>query len=128
MMEKFLSFAPQHKSIIAILNDHKLASLGDAYVNFVYSLALSKKRGEAVGTKVSSRILSQALKKAVLREFLPQRIDRHKLGDAAEALIVYAWIRGVVTIEESLTVLLSSDNGVEAFASLLLLAKERLNS
>ena len=127
MAEKFLSFAPRHTSLETILNDHKLASLGDAYVNFVYSLALSKKRGEAVGIKVSSRILSQALKKAVLREFLPQRMDRHMLGDAAEALAVYAWIQGVITIEESVTVLSSSDNVVEAFARLLLLTKERLN-
>ena len=80
-----------------------------------------------MGTKVSSRILSQALKKASLREFLPRRMDRHMIGDAAEALVVYAWMQGVITIKESVTVLLPSDNAVEAFARLLLLAKERLN-
>jgi hypothetical protein len=127
MAEELLSFAPRHTSLESIFNDHKLASLGDAYVNFVYSLTLSKKRGEPMGTKVSSRILSQALKKASLREFLPQRMDRHMIGDAAEALVVYAWMQGVITIKESVTVLLPSDNAVEAFARLLLLAKERLN-
>jgi hypothetical protein len=126
-MEKLLSFTPHRTSLEAILSDHKLASLGDAYINFIYSIALSKKKGEATGVKVSSRVLSQALKKAALREFLPKRMDRHMLGDAAEALIVYAWIRGAITIEESISVLLSSDNIIEAFASLLLLAKERLN-
>jgi len=127
MKKEFLSFAPQHTGLEAILSDHELASLGDAYVNFIYSIALSKKKGEATGVKVSSNILSHALKKAALREFLPKRMDRHMLGDAAEALIVYAWVQGAITIEESVSVLLSSDNIVEAFASLLRLTKERLN-
>lgn len=126
MAEKFLSFSPKHKSLEAILADHKLASLGDAYVNFVYSIALSKRKGEAAGTKVNSRILSQALKKAKLKEFTPKRSDRHKLADAAEALIVYAWIQGAISIEESITMLSSSENTIAAFTDLLLLAKDRL--
>jgi hypothetical protein len=127
MTEKMPLFPLQHTSLKGILNDHKLASLGDAYVNFVYSLALSKKKGEATGTKVNSHVLSQALKKATLRELLPKKTDRHTLADAAEALIVYAWVQGEVTIEESVTALLSSDSSVKAFSSLLSLAKERLN-
>jgi hypothetical protein len=127
LKEKLSSFTPQHTSLEAVLQDHKLASLGDAYVNFISSLALSKKRGEAAGTKVSSRVLSQALREAKLRTLLPKRVDRHGLGDAAEALIVYAWLRGGITMEESVTTLLSSTDANEAFASLLLLAKERLN-
>jgi len=120
-------FKPQHTSLEAILKDHKLASLGDAYVNFIYSVALSKKKGEATGAKVNSSILSQALKKAALRELLPQRMDRHMLADAAEALIVYTWLHEIITIEESITILSTSKNFVEGFTTLLLLAKERLN-
>jgi hypothetical protein len=127
LKEKLSSFTPQYTSLEGILQDRKLASLGDSYVNFISSLALSEKRGEAAGTKVSSRILSQALKKSKLRIFLPKRIDRHTLGDAAEALIVYAWLREAITIEESVKMLLSSTDIAKAFASLLLLAKERLN-
>jgi hypothetical protein len=127
LKEKLSSFTPQHTLLEGILQDRKLASLGDSYVNFISSLALCVKRGEAAGTKVSSRILSQALKKSKLRIFLPQRVDRHTLGDAAEAIIVYAWLREAITIEESVKTLLSSSDVVEAFASLLLLAKERLN-
>ena len=127
MKEKLSSFTPQHKNLEAILQDHQLARLGDAYVNFIYSLALSKKRGRATGTKVSSQILSQALKKAKLRAFLPKRVDRHTLGDAAEALIVYAWLQQAITIKESAETLLSSSDTAEGFAGLLLLAKERLN-
>jgi hypothetical protein len=127
MDKEFRSFAPHYMNLEAILNDHKLANLGDAYVNFIYSLALSKKKGEATGTKVSGQILSQALKKARLREFLPKRTDRHAQGDAAEALIVYAWIQDAITIEESIMALSSSDNTVNTFTDLLLLAKEKLN-
>ena len=127
MKEKLSSSTMQHTRLENVLQDHKLASLGDSYVNFISSLALSVKRGEAAGTKVSSRILSRALKKSKLRIFLPKRVDRHTLGDAAEALIVYAGLREAITIEESVKTLLSSSDIADAFASLLLLAKERLN-
>jgi hypothetical protein len=120
-------FTPQHKSLSQVLLDHKLASLGDAYVNFLYSLALSKKMGEPTGTKVKGRLLADAFKKAGLRKFLPSRINRHKQADAAEALIVYVWIRGLVTMEEGLQILDQSEDKIEAFSSLLLTAKRKLN-
>jgi hypothetical protein len=126
-MEKFLSFIPRYTRLENVLNDHNLARLGDAYVNFIYSIALSKRKGKATGTKVSSSILAQALKKAELRGFLPKRMDRHTLADAAEALIVYAWIREVMPIEESVTILFSSNDATEAFTTLLRQAKERPN-
>jgi hypothetical protein len=121
------TFTPQYKSLREVLMDQKLASLGDAYVNFLYSLALSKKNGEPTGTKVKGRLLADAFKKAGLREFLPSRIDRHKKADAAEALIVYAWIRGSMTIEEGLKILEQSGDKVEAFSFLLLTAKRKLD-
>jgi hypothetical protein len=76
---------------------------------------------------VSSSILARALKRAKLRGFLPKRVDRHTLGDAAEALIVYAWIRRAISIEESVITLLSSKDTTEAFAALLCQTKERLS-
>jgi hypothetical protein len=121
------TFTPQHKSLSEILLDKQLASLGDAYVNFLYSLALSKKMGEPTGTKVKGRLLADAFKKAGLRKFLPSRINRHKQADAAEALIVYVWIRGLVTMEEGLQILDQSEDKIEAFSSLLLTAKRKLN-
>jgi len=120
------AFIPQYESLNEVLMDQKLAKLGDAYVNFLYSLALSKKRGEATGTKVQGRLLADAFKKAGLREFLPSRIDRHKQADAAEALIVYAWIQGSMTMEEGLEILEQNEDALEAFRVLLLTAKERL--
>jgi hypothetical protein len=119
------AFIPQYESLSEVLMDQKLAKLGDAYVNFLYSLALSKKKAEPAGTKVQGRLLADAFKKADLRKFLPSRIDRHKQADAAEALIVYAWIRGSTTMEEALEILEQNDDAVEAFSVLLVTAKNR---
>ena len=119
------AFISQYESLSEVLMDLKLAKLGDAYVNFLYSLALSKKREEATGTKVKGRLLADAFKKAGLREFLPSRIDRHKQADAAEALIVYAWIRGSMSMEESLEILEQNEDVIEAFSVLLLTAKRK---
>jgi hypothetical protein len=121
------TFVPQYESLSQVLMDQKLASLGDAYVNFLYSLALSKKKGEPTGTKVKGRLLADAFKKAELRKFLPSRIDRHKKADAAEALIVYAWMRGSMTMEEGLKILEQNGDKVEVFSLLLLTAKRKLN-
>jgi len=119
-------FIPQYENLSEVLMDQKLAKLGDAYVNFLYSLALSKKNGEATGIKVKGRLLADAFKKAGLRKFLPSRIDRHKQADAAEALIVYAWIRGSMTMEEGLEILEQNEDSVEVFSVLLLTAKMKL--
>ena len=65
-----------------VLLDKSLASLGDAFVNFVYSFALSEKTGKPIGVKVQSRILAEAIKNSGLREYLPSRTDRHSQGNA----------------------------------------------
>jgi len=120
------AFISQYRSLREVLTDQKLAALGDAYVNFVYSVALSKRKGEPTGAKVDSRLLAEALKKAGLRNLLPSRIDRHKQADAAEALIVYAWVRGSVTMEEGISILEQGEDMIEAFCSFLLTAKKKL--
>jgi len=120
-------FLPKHETLSQVLMDQKLASLGDAYVNFLYSLALSLKSGEPAGKKVKGKLLADAFEKAGLRSFLPSRIDRHKKADAAEALIVYAWITGAVTMEEGLEVLENNEDEVQAFSLLLLAAKNKFN-
>ena len=121
-------FIPQHENLSEVLMDHKLAKLGDAYVNFLYSLAVSKKTGEPAGIKVKGRLLADAFKKAGLRKFLPSRMDRHKQADAAEALIVYAWIHSSMTMEEGLEILEQNENSLEAFSCLLLTAKMKLET
>lgn len=99
--------------------DHGLASLGDTYVNFIYSLAMSKRRGKAVGKKVKGSFLTEAVKNSGLRESLPSRMTRHRLADAAEALIVYAWLNGYVTLKESVAILEKASTTVEGFTLLL---------
>ncbi|MCW8802027.1 MAG: hypothetical protein OQK81_01575 [Candidatus Bathyarchaeota archaeon] len=120
-----VTFIKNHENLSQILMDQKLAKLGDAYVNFLYSLALSKKTGEATGVKVKGRLLADAFKKADLRKFLPSRVDRHKQADAAEALIVYPWLEGSMTMEEGLEILEKTEDEVEAFCNLLLVSKTK---
>jgi len=121
------AFISQYRSLREVLMDQKLAALGDAYVNFVYSVALSKRKGEPTGAKVDNRLLAEALKKAELRSLLPSRIDRHKQADAAEALIVYAWVRGSMTMKEGVSILEQGEDAVEAFCAFLLTAKKKLD-
>jgi len=121
------TFVPKYKNLREVLTDQKLASLGDSFVNFVYSLALSRRKEEPIGAKVDSRVLSEALKKAKLRKFLPSRTDRHTQADAAEALIVYAWIQNTMTMEEGVNILEQHEDPVEAFCALLLTTVKKLN-
>jgi len=109
-----------------VLTDHKLASLGDTYINFVYSLALSNRRREPSGAKVKGDMLAHALKKAGLRDCLPSRMTRHTLADAAEALMVYAWLHTHITLEESVATLEKTDDPIDAFSQLLIKIKNRV--
>jgi hypothetical protein len=120
-------FISKYRTLREVLNDQKLAALGDPYTNLVYSLVLSKKRGTPTGGKVDNRVLSGALRKADLREFLPRRTTRHRQADAAEALLVYAWMRDVVSLDEMVNILERHDDAVEAFCSLLLKARTKLD-
>jgi len=122
-VEKFLN---NFSSLSQILMDKPLAALGDAYVNFVYSLALSRKMGKPMGKKVKGTPLAEALRKAGLRQFLPSRIDKHVLSDAAEALLVYAWLNNFITIEQSIDVLEKTENLDDGLARLLLMVKEKV--
>ncbi|MCW4026578.1 MAG: hypothetical protein NWE76_03720 [Candidatus Bathyarchaeota archaeon] len=117
--KKELQFIPSHENISDVFDDHNLAALGDAFVNFVYSIALSKKLGKPVGRKVDSSTLASALRKADLRKFLPSRTDRHKQADAAESLIVYAWLTGKISLEETLHIMEREKTAEDAFNLLL---------
>ncbi len=115
-----------YKCLREILLDHELAALGDAYVNFAYSLAISAKRGQPSGAKVSDHILAEALKKACLREHMPKRVSSHALADAAEAITVYAWLYNFIKLDECVKILQEAENSVEGFSRLLLTIKDRI--
>ena len=59
---------------------------------------------------------------------MPSRVTRHKLADAAEAILGYAWLQGFITINESINLLLKRDEVVDAFTILLLEIKTRFIS
>lgn len=124
--EKRFSFLTAHKTLSEVLKDHKLAALGDAYVNFAYSLAISNRKRQPSGVKVKGHVLAEALKKAGLREHLPSRMSRHTLADAAEALIVYAWLQNYITLGECVAVLEKVEDSIEAFSQLLTTVKNRV--
>lgn len=120
------SFGWVRRSLNEVLVDHSLASLGDSYVNFVYSLAISEKKGEPLGIKVKGSMLAEALRKAGLRQCLPSGMSRHALADAAEALIVYAWLSNRITLGESVAVIEKEIDLVEGLNRLLSTVKERV--
>jgi hypothetical protein len=119
-------FLQDYKTLSQVLTDKPLAALGDAYVNFVYSLALSRKAGKPRGKKVKGTPLAEAIREAGLRRFLPSRIDKHVLSDAAEALLVYAWLNEFITMEESVAALEKCDDLEKALAELLLKAEKKI--
>jgi len=124
--DKAFRFLKNHRRLVDVLTDHKLASLGDAYINFVYSLALSNKRRQPSGVRVKGEVLAEALRKAGLREYMPSRITRHMLADAVEALVVYAWLHRYVTLEETVVILEKSEVLVNGLCQLLLIIKGRI--
>jgi len=119
------SFIRSYKNLAEVLTDRNLASLGDTYINFAYSLALSERKGKPSGVKVKGSMLAEALKKTGLRKHLPSRMTRHMLADAAEALVVYAWLHNYITLEESVGTLAKTDDSIEGFSQLLETIKNR---
>ncbi|MEM1564484.1 MAG: ribonuclease III family protein [Candidatus Bathyarchaeia archaeon] len=120
------TFVKAYNSLTEILTDHRLAALGDAFINFAYSLAISTKRGHPSGAKVRGAVLAKAVRKARLREHMPSRISSHMMADAAEALIVYAWLQKHITLEECVAVLCKAESSVEGFTELLSKIKDRV--
>jgi len=110
-----------------IMRDKQLASLGDAYVNFVYSLVLTNLNGLPQGTKVSDRILAQAFKQAGLRDQLGSRVAKKDMANASESLLAEAYRKNQITVEESVRVISQhSEDPTAGLSDLLKLAAERL--
>jgi len=116
----------RYSGVEEVLLDGDLAGLGDAYVNFVYSLAVSQRSRRPTGAKVDNRVLAEAVKRSGLRKLLPHRVDRHARGNAAEALLVFAWLSDTVSFEECVEKLAETEEATEAFANLLHVILERL--
>lgn len=123
---RVFSFRTVRGSLDEVLADRDLASLGDAYVNFAYSLALSNRKRKPLGVRVKGSVLAEGLRKAGLRDRLGSGMSRHALADAAEALIVYAWLNGCLTLDESVAIMKNGEDAVEGMSALLTTAKKRV--
>ncbi|MEM2281221.1 MAG: ribonuclease III family protein [Candidatus Bathyarchaeia archaeon] len=119
-------FMKNYTRLTEVLTDHGLAALGDAFINFAYSLVLSEKKGRPSGTRVKGAVLAEAFRKAGLRDCMPSRVSSHMMADASEALIVYAWLRKYVTLRECVETLLKAENSIEGFTELLSKIKEKI--
>ncbi len=109
----------------------ELASIGDSFVNLIYSLAVSKTLGKLVGKRASNHVLSQALIKSGLREKAGRRLDKGALADYVEAMIVQAWINEEIGLEDCVSILSSHleanendpykfrESSIDAFVELL---------
>lgn len=115
-----VTFRKKYSSLTEVLLDKDLAKIGDALVNFIFSLAVSNTMKQPHNVRVSSLTLSTALKKSGLRELLPHRINRHDQANAVEALVMYAWITKIFSLSELLQILESeAQNPIEAFSKVL---------
>ena len=115
------------ETIREIMRDKQLASLGDAFVNFVYSLALTQTGGKPQAVKVSDRILAEAFRLSDLRKHLGTRVSRKDLANASESLLVEAYQRKLITIEESVKILSENPAGLKAgLSELMKLAADRI--
>ncbi len=126
MGRRAFSFQTVRGSLAEVLADRDLASLGDAFVNFAYSLALSNRRRKPLGVKVKGSVFAEGLRRAGLRECLGGGITRHALADAAEALIAYAWLNGYVALDECVAVMGKTVDAVEGLSALLATVKKKV--
>jgi len=117
-----------YTSLQELLLDRDLAGLGDSYVNFVYSLAMSLRHGHPMGDKINNRTLADAVETSGLRKFLPHRVDRHTRGNAAEALLVFAWLQDLQELDDCVKTISEEDDLTEAFAALLRDVLEKLGA
>jgi len=94
--EELKKLAGRKRALREIMLDRGLASLGDALLNFAFSLALSLEEGRPTGKRLDNRFLAEALRASGLRREAPRRMDKHELADAAEAILAYGWLMGLV--------------------------------
>jgi putative ribosome biogenesis GTPase RsgA len=111
---------PDNRELQEVLRNPKLARLGDAYVNFLFSLALTQATGTPVGIKVSDKVLFEAAKKSGIKSLLPRRMKRGHVANVVEALIVDSWLKKSFSLDE-MTQIVSNrlDNLTEAVTQLL---------
>jgi len=100
------------KSLLAFIVTKGNSKLGDALVNFIYSLAKSAVSTQATGTKVSDYVLSTAYRSSIWEKNEGLRLKGRKgyLADHVESLVLYFWVFELVSLEEMVEYLTKSLN------------------
>ena len=118
----------REEELARILTDKGLAQFGDSLLNFAYSIAVTRTTGKPKGFKVQDRVLAEAAVKAGLRRLLPRRVSRGEVANSVEALLGYAWLGKLVTLDDVVSCL--ADESIlipsENFAKLAEIALARL--
>ncbi len=99
--------------------DKGLAKIGDSIVNLAYSVAKSvyltkndsTDQVTRTGQKVSKNILAKALKDAGMKGFAKNRADSHDLANTVEAIVGYLWLKGNLSLEQIIDLLLEVLSG-----------------
>ncbi len=91
-----------HDSLLTFILTKGNSKLGDALVNFLYSLAKSAVSTQATGTKVSDFVLATAYRSSLWmdNDRLTLKGKKGYLADHVEALILYFWVFEFVSLEE----------------------------
>ena len=113
--------------MLRILLDNRLAQLGDSFVNFLYSLALTRRYNRPVGRRISDKALAEAARLADVRQLLPKRTRRGNVANSIEALLVHVWLNRLMTIDEMTSILQAIEPDSKAFAEVTRMALQKLN-
>lgn len=83
------------EKISIFIQDKGNAKLGDALVNFIYSIAKSQVLNGSTGAKVADYVLSEAYKQSNWKKKNRLKItgNKGKIADKIEALVLYFWIK-----------------------------------
>lgn len=113
-----------------ILTDKGLAQFGDSLLNFAYSISATRTTGKPKGFKVPDTVLAEAATKAGLRKLLPSRVNRGEVANSLEAILGYAWLEKILTLDEVVTFLSDQFNLIpsENFARVGKMVLARLTS
>ncbi len=90
-----------------VLLDKPLAMLGDSFLNFVYSMAVTLTIKKPFGAKISDEVLRDAFDKSKLSILRKHGLRGNKgtIGNAMEALSIYLYARHFVSVDILLNIL-----------------------
>lgn len=102
LKDKLQKVLDSKASLTDFISQKDNAKLGDALVNFLYSLAKSLATNHVTGIKVSDSILAQAYKTSIWydQKTLLIKGDKGRIADAIETLILYFWVVKDISLNE----------------------------